>query len=177
MNDPSTPKDKGIHNLVFSVETLLSPHPACSTPYRVAALSIEGLPCRQRLICSKMQGSNDVPFAGSLLRKSSHTTYGRRGRASLAVKEGQGAERRTSPQGKEVETSDLNANTRTDQSTHTQGSELDRNGAVATGVGRKSAPLAANGAATGVKRSGTREVAMVGDLGHTSGSLLTGESF
>ncbi|KAJ9091566.1 hypothetical protein QFC20_007610 [Naganishia adeliensis] len=120
-----------------------------------------------------MQGSNDVPFAGSLLRKSSHTTYGRRGRASLAVKEGQGAERRTSPQGKEVETSDLNANTRTDQSTHTQGSELDRNGAVATGVGRKSAPLAADGAATGVKRSGTREVAMVGDLDHTSGSLLT----
>lgn len=38
-----------------------------------------------------MQGSNDLPllpFGGSLQRKASHTTYGRRGRTTLAGKDG-----------------------------------------------------------------------------------------
>jgi hypothetical protein len=43
-----------------------------------------------------MQGSNDLPllpFGGSLHRKASQTTYGRRGRATLAAKDGSKADR------------------------------------------------------------------------------------
>lgn len=120
-----------------------------------------------------MQGSNDVPFAGSLLRKSSHTTYGRRGRASLAVKDGQHSER-ASYQGMEGGSSEVNVDSK-DGPTVVKKQELDRNEALVAGFARGLTPDAANGTVTGVKRSGTGETTLEGDLDQTSGSL-TGES-
>lgn len=114
-----------------------------------------------------MQGSNDVPFAGSLHRKSSHTTYGRKGRASLAAKDGHGAGSRASSQGPQAESGSDNFDSRKHQPPSKPASELDRDGAFKP----KSSGTAetASLGAIGVKRKGTGEETLLGDKSQASG--------
>lgn len=104
-----------------------------------------------------MQGSNDAPFAGNLFRKSSHTTYGRKGRASLATKAGQDSQRQLSPQDMEQKNPDITGRSRMDQASSPEVSGMDRDKALETRNVGGVPPVAADGATSGLKRKVTEE--------------------
>jgi hypothetical protein len=123
-----------------------------------------------------MQGSNDAPFAGNLFRKSSHTTYGRKGRASLATKAGQDSQRQLSPQDMEQKHSDINGGSRMDQASSPEVSRMDRDRALEPRNVGGVPPETADGAASGLKRKVTEEETSDGPVDKED-DAVSGESF